>query len=710
MERQDLSSPTVRRLLFFVLVTALLSLLYGVQYFAGGPVRLIVTRPIEDLVFFPDEERVVAGSGDGTITLWELRGENWPMQSWPGHDDAVIYLGVAADDRLLSVGREGWVRWWDPATGMVEQGWPAEGAPLLGASLSTDGTTLATAGQDGTVRIWEAASGRPLQQVSPEQNPYGAVALSPDGSLLATGEGADVQVWNARTGAPETRLTGKLVKPGTAEEEWIGHEKPVSALVFGPGGAFLASGDEDGTLLVWDLTTGESTETRGHLGRVLDVAVSSDGAYLLSGGTDNTLRRWTFPEGKFGGVFQGHLGAVSGVTFGPEESVFSGGVDGSLRLWDETSEREQHLVWTREGLMPFWGPLLGGWLLGSGLLGLVLVWGLRRMRTWAYLTAVVLFLIGPILTVVLPLLETTAYAITWGDRLRIAWPLLLMWVWYGLLDFYLWRDEVAIPYQAPDATSLAEQLMASRRARRLRRGAFEIATWLLIFVLLFSALRRFGLDVAFMRKWLPFIMGGAGITLYVSAAAIGLATVLALVGALARLSNSPVANGISGFYISLIRGTPLLVQIFIWYLALPQIGVTLDPRLAGILALGVNYGAYMTEIFRAGIQAIGKGQHEAAQALGMTPGQTFRRIVFPQAFRIVIPPIGNEFIAMMKDSALVSIITVHELTFRAQKIGRQNFRNLETFLIAAGFYWILTIIFQFFQGKLETHMARGERR
>jgi polar amino acid transport system permease protein len=126
--------------------------------------------------------------------------------------------------------------------------------------------------------------------------------------------------------------------------------------------------------------------------------------------------------------------------------------------------------------------------------------------------------------------------------------------------------------------------------------------------------------------------------------------------------------------------------------------------------LGVNYGAYMTEIFRAGIQAISKGQYEAAQALGMSGSQTFRRIILPQAFRIVIPPIGNEFIAMMKDSSLVSVITVQELTWRASKIGRQYFRNMETFIIAAAFYWILTVIFQFLQGKLEEHMARGERR
>jgi polar amino acid transport system permease protein len=213
-----------------------------------------------------------------------------------------------------------------------------------------------------------------------------------------------------------------------------------------------------------------------------------------------------------------------------------------------------------------------------------------------------------------------------------------------------------------------------------------------------------------MGHYLEFIMAGSGLTVVISAASIVLAVILALLGALGRLSKNPIANGISSFYISLIRGTPLLVQIFIWYLGLPRLGLILQPMMAGILALGVNYGAYMTEIFRAGIQAIGKGQYEAAEALGMTRGQTFQRIVLPQAFRIVIPPIGNEFIAMMKDSSLVSVMSIWELTYRAQKIGRQNFRNLETFLIAAAFYWILTVIFQALQSKLEEHMGRSERR
>jgi polar amino acid transport system permease protein len=252
--------------------------------------------------------------------------------------------------------------------------------------------------------------------------------------------------------------------------------------------------------------------------------------------------------------------------------------------------------------------------------------------------------------------------------------------------------------------------MVSRQTKKTRLGIFGIAVWIALLVILYSILRRFNLDLAFMGSFLRFIMLGSGITFYVSALSILLAVILALLGALGRLSKNPIANSISGFYISLIRGTPLLVQIYIWYLGLPRLDIVLDPRVAGILALGVNYGAYMTEIFRAGIQAVSIGQREASQALGMNGLQTFRRIILPQAFRIVIPPIGNQFIAMMKDSSLVSIMAVQELTWRANKIGRQYFRGMETFIIAAAFYWILTVIFQMFQGRLEEYMARGERR
>jgi polar amino acid transport system permease protein len=202
---------------------------------------------------------------------------------------------------------------------------------------------------------------------------------------------------------------------------------------------------------------------------------------------------------------------------------------------------------------------------------------------------------------------------------------------------------------------------------------------------------------------------------------IALACVLALLGALGRLSHNAIAVGVTGFYTSFFRGTPLIVQLFLIYLALPQIGIalgdpwadllTLDVLTAGVLALGLNYGAYMTEIFRAGIQSVGHGQSEAAEALGMKYLQKMRRVVLPQAFRVIIPPSGNEFIAMMKDTALVSFLGTSidqmEIFRRAQLVGKADFRNLEALLVAALMYWGLTTVFQFFQIRLERRLGRA---
>jgi polar amino acid transport system permease protein len=178
---------------------------------------------------------------------------------------------------------------------------------------------------------------------------------------------------------------------------------------------------------------------------------------------------------------------------------------------------------------------------------------------------------------------------------------------------------------------------------------------------------------------------------------------------------------VSGFYTSFFRGTPLIVQMFLIFLALPQMAppnlpglrdsLTLTALQAGVIALGLNYGAYMTEIFRAGIQSVGHGQVEAAEALGMTYRQRMRRIVLPQAVRVIIPPTGNEFIAMMKDSALISllgsVVAQMEIFRRAQLVGRADFRPLEAFVVAAALYWLLTTVFQFFQAKLERRLSAG---
>jgi polar amino acid transport system permease protein len=242
---------------------------------------------------------------------------------------------------------------------------------------------------------------------------------------------------------------------------------------------------------------------------------------------------------------------------------------------------------------------------------------------------------------------------------------------------------------------------------------------LMLLVFLFSStnialgsftLKTIHLDKAFIQENIAFIASGVEVTIGISALSILLATFLALLAALGRLSKFPPIYAISTFYVSLIRGTPLYLQIFFFFLALPQVGIILPGLWAGVLALGLNYGAYMSEIFRAGLSSVGKGQREAALAIGMTPGQTMRRIVIPQALRFAIPPTSNEFIAMLKDSALVSATGfVHELMWRATKVGRAQFHNLEALIVAAVFYWIMTLVFSYFQNRLETRMSRGER-
>jgi polar amino acid transport system permease protein len=261
----------------------------------------------------------------------------------------------------------------------------------------------------------------------------------------------------------------------------------------------------------------------------------------------------------------------------------------------------------------------------------------------------------------------------------------------------------------PTPLILAQIERAQGAARRLFRLKF-FATWLVIIAGVAAFIYVTGnADPNWLAINAPFILGGAGLTILISLASIVLATVLALVGALGRLSRSPFINGAASLYVSLVRGTPLLVQIYVIFYALPQLGLVLDPIPSGILALGFNYGAYMTEIFRAGIQAVPRGQREAAQALGMPEPLVLRRIVLPQATRIVIPAIGNEFIAMIKDSSLVSFLGLQELLWRAQTFGRRDQQIIQSLLLAAFIYWGLTMLFSFFQERLERRMARGDR-
>ncbi len=272
--------------------------------------------------------------------------------------------------------------------------------------------------------------------------------------------------------------------------------------------------------------------------------------------------------------------------------------------------------------------------------------------------------------------------------------------------------------QAHEGPSLT-QLIVRQQEREQRLFQIKVViSWIVLFAVLLFLFSGFQLgdfhtiqlDGSFMQEWAPFIAEGVIVTLEICFVSIFFASILALLAALGRLSHIAPLYALSTFYVSLIRGTPLLLQIFFFFLALPQLGIVLPGFVAGTVALSLNYGAYMSEIFRAGIQGVGKGQREAALALGMTSGQTMRRIVLPQALRFVIPPVGNEFIAMLKDSSLVSTTGfVQDILWRAQKVGRANFHTLEALLIAAAWYWVLTLIFSAIQARLEKRLSRGDR-
>jgi polar amino acid transport system permease protein len=271
--------------------------------------------------------------------------------------------------------------------------------------------------------------------------------------------------------------------------------------------------------------------------------------------------------------------------------------------------------------------------------------------------------------------------------------------------------------QEAEPKSQAELIyeLQHRKERRFQTNVAASWVFMLLFLyLLFSGdnlgLNAIQLDTKFISENITFIASGVGVTIYISVLSIGLAIILALLAALGRLSTFPPFYALSTFYVSLMRGTPLYLQIFFFFLALPQLGIVLPGLWAGVLALGMNYGAYMSETFRAGLSSVGKGQREAAIALGMTQGQLMRRIVLPQALRFAIPPMGNDFIAMTKDSALVAATGfVHELMWRATRVGRANFRNMEALIMAAFFYWIMTLLLTAVQSRIEARLGKGDR-
>lgn len=200
------------------------------------------------------------------------------------------------------------------------------------------------------------------------------------------------------------------------------------------------------------------------------------------------------------------------------------------------------------------------------------------------------------------------------------------------------------------------------------------------------------MDFELIQRALPILLMGAGVTIEITAFSVAIGFFIGLFVGIARISQFKILRIMAAVYADCIRGTPLLVQIFLIYFALPMaIGQRVETFIAAVAACGINSGAYVSEIFRAGIQAIDVGQMEAGRSLGLTWWQTMRFIILPQAFKNILPPLGNEFIAMLKDSSLVSVIGFEELTRRGQLIIAQTYGSFEIWMTVAVLYLIMTM-------------------
>ena len=211
------------------------------------------------------------------------------------------------------------------------------------------------------------------------------------------------------------------------------------------------------------------------------------------------------------------------------------------------------------------------------------------------------------------------------------------------------------------------------------------------------------------QTFFPLLLKGAGITLFISATSMLFAIALGLFLTLSRLYGRSPFNGLATAYIEIYRGTPLLIQLYILYYGLPNIGISLSPFAAAFLGLGMNYAAYEAELYRAGINAVPRGQMEAALSLGMTQGTAVRRIILPQAFRVALPGVTNDFIALFKDSSLVSIIAMVELTKTYTILAASTLRFFELGLIVAVLYFVMSYPLSVLARRLEEHL-KGKRR
>jgi cystine transport system permease protein len=204
----------------------------------------------------------------------------------------------------------------------------------------------------------------------------------------------------------------------------------------------------------------------------------------------------------------------------------------------------------------------------------------------------------------------------------------------------------------------------------------------------------------------PLLEGAVRGTIPLTIISFAVGLVIALLVALARLSRVPVLSWLARAYISVIRGTPLLVQLFLIFYALPSLGVVIDPFPSAVIAFSLNVGGYAAETIRAAILSVPRGQWEAASTIGLGPTMTLRRVVLPQALRVSVPPLSNTFISLVKDTSLASTIMVTELLRKAQEIAAPTYEFMTLYSLAAVIYWLICLVLSSAQGRLERRLDR----
>jgi len=203
---------------------------------------------------------------------------------------------------------------------------------------------------------------------------------------------------------------------------------------------------------------------------------------------------------------------------------------------------------------------------------------------------------------------------------------------------------------------------------------------------------------------LPVLLQGALITIEITIISFFFALIIGIITALARISNNKIFSTLARIYISIIRGTPILVQLMYIYFVLPELGVSISAFTSAIIGLALNEGAYLAETFRAGINSVDKGQKEAAFSIGMNYKAAMKRIILPQAFRNILPPVGNSAILLLKNSSLTSVIAVNELMHTGEQLATSTFRTIEIFTIVAILYWVIHVPMTLLVNKLERRM------